>query len=101
MGSYANFTVMGRLGSDVIDHGKYVSFNLMTDKNVKQKDGTWDKQVQSFHMKAFGKVAEFIKSRVGKGDLVLIDSTPDFSVFKKEDGTFKHNKSFNISRITF
>ena len=99
MSTFAKIVVLGRLGSNVCDHGKYVSFQVIADKPVRDSKGNWSEEPQGFYMKAMGQNASFLKTYIGVGDMVYIEAEPDFSKYTKKDGTTGYGTSFIVQYL--
>lgn len=99
MNTFARLEVLGRLGAGVADHGNYVSFIVLADKTV-YKDKQYTSVVQGYHMKALSKgLINYVKKSLGKGDLVYIEATPDFSQFTNKKGETEYGKSFVVDKL--
>jgi single-stranded DNA-binding protein len=99
MSTFAKFYSLGRLGSDVVDHGNYISFILIADRTV-FKNNKYSSEPQSFHMKVLTRLlGNFVKKYVGKGDLIFVEAKPDFSSYKKKNGEVSYGKSFIVDTI--
>lgn len=79
-------TLQGRVGSDPeikeFTNGKVANFSLAT--TVSYKKGTeWENKTTWHRIVAFGNTADFIKSHITKGMIVLVEGSIETSEYEK------------------
>lgn len=91
MNSFNKFIFSGRVGNSEMRYTPggvaITSFSVAVSKSRKNKEGEYEDSTLWIECKAFGKSAEYIESKIDKGDLVLVDGQLSDGTYTNKEGT--------------
>jgi len=72
---------------------------LATSQSRKDKDGNWQEETQWHTVVCFGKTAEYIAGKAGKGSKLYVEGSIKYESYEGKDGQKKHATSINADVV--
>jgi len=96
-------TLLGRVGQEPVlsytQSGKaMLKFSVATGVSWKKDDGEWETKTSWHNVVCWGKSAEYLNSKVNKGERIYVEGSIDYQKYEK-DGETKYYTSITGSLV--
>jgi len=101
MSNYNKVILEGRVGQapKSNDANTVARISLATDKNIKDKDGNWQKKTFWHNIVFFGKQAEYIAKNIAQGTTLRIEGSIEYGEYTNKDNIKVKYTEINADRF--